>query len=68
MCVPRRAIGLEAARVAILVAVGGVGAFVVVGEGGVATGSAAMVVGMALGGGLLTMTSTSTVGMAMAVP
>jgi hypothetical protein len=68
MGVTCRAIGLDAACVAILVAVGSVGALVLVGEGGVATGSAAMVVGMALGGGLLTMTSTSTVGMAMAVP
>ena len=68
MCVTRRAIGLEAARVAIRVAVGSVGALALVDEAGVATGGTGMLVGMVLDGGLITMTSTSTVGMAMAVP
>ena len=68
LCVTRRALGLGAARVAILVAVGSVGAFVLVGEAGVATEGTGMVVSVAVGVGLVTMTSTSTVGMAMAVP
>src|SRR3954454_22941883 len=76
VCVTRRAIGLEGARVAMLVAVGsvgvavlgGVGALVLVGEAGVATGGTGMFVGVGVGGGLLTVTPTSTMGMAMAVP
>jgi hypothetical protein len=68
MGVTRRAIGLDAARVALLVAVGSVGALVLVGEAGVAAAGTGMVVSVAVGDGLLTMTSTSTAGMAMAVP
>src|SRR5437868_9735671 len=68
MGVTRRAIALEAARVATLVAVGSVGALVVVGEAGVATGGTGMVVSVAVGGGLLRMICKSTAGMTMTVP
>jgi hypothetical protein len=76
MGVTRHAIDLEEARVTMRVAVGGVGGAVLggvgalglVGDAGVAPGDAGMLAGVAIGGGLLTITSTSTVGMAMAVP